>query len=119
MSKRSLEARLADIKTRILRIQESEALLNDAEQNCDTVLAEVAFDAILYGLLVIGEAVRALPQEFLESHSEIPWSEIVSARNILAHEYFRVDARIIRATLDAPLMDLFRVCGGTGFRQKI
>jgi uncharacterized protein with HEPN domain len=38
-------------------------------------------------ILVIGEAARKLPQAFRDRHPEIPWSAIISQRNIIAHEY--------------------------------
>ena len=31
-------------------------------------------------------------------------------RNILAHEYFRVEGNVVRATIDKPLQDLKKVC---------
>jgi uncharacterized protein with HEPN domain len=39
----------------------------------------------------IGEASKKLSNEFKSRYPLIPWSELVSRRNWLAHEYFRVD----------------------------
>ena len=36
---------------------------------------------------IIGEASRSVSSEFKEMHLEIPWSRILSQRNVLAHEY--------------------------------
>jgi len=39
---------------------------------------------------IVGEAARSISAEFKIAHPEIPWSGIVSMRNRLVHEYFRV-----------------------------
>ena len=40
---------------------------------------------------VIGEAARRVSPAFRDAHPEIPWSAIVAHRNILTHEYGRID----------------------------
>jgi uncharacterized protein with HEPN domain len=68
--------------------------------------AQLAFDALLYRLLVIGEAVKTLPNEILALQPDVPWREIARLRDFLAHHYYRVDARVIRRTVEAPLDQL-------------
>jgi len=51
--------------------------------------------AILYEIIVIGEAANRLSDEFRLKHSNIPWKEIVGMRNILAHQYEMVDAEVV------------------------
>lgn len=36
---------------------------------------------------IIGEAANRLPEEFTKKYSQIPWKEIIGARNILIHVY--------------------------------
>lgn len=43
------------------------------------------------GLAVIGAAVKALPSEATAVSPETPWASIAGLRNIVVHEYFRVD----------------------------
>ena len=38
------------------------------------------------------------PTIFKSSHPEIPWLEAKAMRNIMAHEYFRVDLKIVWKT---------------------
>jgi uncharacterized protein with HEPN domain len=46
------------------------------------------FDAVRIRLLEIGEAVKALPKELLDTQPAIPWRQITSMRDHLAHRYF-------------------------------
>lgn len=52
-------------------------------------------DAILRNLAVIGEAVKALPEESIAAMPEVPWASIAGLRNVVVHEYFRIDPDII------------------------
>lgn len=47
--------------------------------------------AVLYKIIVIGEAANRLSDDFREQHSTIPWAEIIGMRNILAHQYDEVN----------------------------
>jgi uncharacterized protein with HEPN domain len=68
--------------------------------------AQLAFDALLYRLVVIGEAVKALDPRLLQRQPQVPWRAIARLRDLLAHHYYQVDAQIIRRTVDAPLSEL-------------
>ena len=57
-------------------------------------------------LLVIGEAVKALPAALLDQQPQVPWHEVARLRDLLAHHYYRVDVQIIRRTVDEPLREL-------------
>ena len=53
---------------------------------------EMIFDATLMNFIVIGEVVDKLSTDTQKLYPEIPWSQIKSFRNIIAHAYFGVDA---------------------------
>jgi uncharacterized protein with HEPN domain len=64
--------------------------------------------AVLYNLAVIGEAARKLPEEVRAKYLEIPWREMGDMRNIVIHEYFGVDTKILWETIQnelSPLVD--------------
>ncbi len=42
-------------------------------------------------LEIIGEAARRLSDSFREAHPGIPWASIIAQRNVLAHQYDKVD----------------------------
>ncbi|AFY81838.1 HepT-like ribonuclease domain-containing protein [Oscillatoria acuminata] len=50
---------------------------------------------ILLQLQIIGEAARAMTIQTHEQYPEINWQDIIGFRNLLVHEYFRVDLNII------------------------
>jgi uncharacterized protein with HEPN domain len=53
------------------------------------------FLAVVRSLEIIGEATRQMPRIFREKHPEVPWREVASLRNVIAHEYFGLDNDII------------------------
>ena len=55
--------------------------------------------AVLYNPAVIGEAARKVPEEITARYSAIPWREMGDMRNIVIHEYFGVDKKIIWETI--------------------
>ncbi|MFH1707749.1 MAG: DUF86 domain-containing protein [Planctomycetota bacterium] len=52
-------------------------------------------DAIIRNLEIIGEASKRLPQEHKAKHSEIEWPKITGLRDILIHDYSRINLKII------------------------
>lgn len=59
-------------------------------------------------IIQIGELVSRLSENFLESHSQIPWSAIKGMRNLHAHDYERVDLGIVWNTLTEDIPDLLK-----------
>ncbi len=51
-----------------------------------------SFDAVLMNFIIIGEAVGRLSFDFKHENSHVPWIQIKQFRNIVAHDYFGVDA---------------------------
>jgi len=50
------------------------------------------FDATMMNFVVIGEMIDKISDEFKRKHSEIEWIKIKGFRNIVAHDYFGIDA---------------------------
>lgn len=51
--------------------------------------------AVIREFEIIGEAVGKLPVELAARHPDVPWREIKDFRNLLIHEYFGIDLRIV------------------------
>jgi uncharacterized protein with HEPN domain len=47
--------------------------------------------AILYQIIVMGEATKRLSSNFRNTYTQIPWQDIAGMRDILAHQYDRVN----------------------------
>ena len=50
------------------------------------------FDATMMNFVVIGEMVEKISDEFKKKHSEVEWIKIKGFRNLVAHDYFGIDA---------------------------
>ena len=57
--------------------------------------SEIVIDAVVRNLEIIGEASKNIPPNIRRSYSEIPWKDMYGMRNILIHEYFGVDTKIV------------------------
>lgn len=57
-------------------------------------------------LEILGEAGRRMSDEFRENHPEIPWKEIVGLRNVISHQYEKVDYGEILRIVKKRLPDL-------------
>jgi uncharacterized protein with HEPN domain len=84
------QQRLRDIAKAI------ETIESFAVSSYDEFLADVKTqDAILYNLIIIGEAANQISEEFQEQHSTIPWSSMIGTRNIIVHGYDQVKLQIV------------------------
>jgi uncharacterized protein with HEPN domain len=86
--------RLGDIRSAISRCIAYGDHLDSAERG------SMAYDAVLRNLAVIGEAVKSLPDDFKQAHADTPWASIAGLRNVVVHEYFRVNPDMIRDIVD-------------------
>ncbi len=107
MSSRSLQQRLQDI------LEQAEEILDFADGlDYEAFCADVkTVKAILYDLAVIGEAARSLLPDIQDVSPELPWEEMRAMRNLVVHEYFRVNLQIAWTTIKEdlpPLIDQVR-----------
>lgn len=51
--------------------------------------------AILYQIQIVGEATKRLSPEFRAQHSDIPWNRAAGMRDIIAHQYDRIDVDVV------------------------
>ena len=56
---------------------------------------ELLRNALLYKLVVIGEATNKISVKLKKVYSDIPWRDIISFRNFIIHEYFGVNLDVI------------------------
>jgi uncharacterized protein with HEPN domain len=94
VTRRDLE-RLADIRDAIAAIRAHVARGELADG--------LIFDAVRVRLIEIGEAIKSLPTELVETEPGIAWSDIAGMRDRLAHRYFDTEHSIVAATVDQDL----------------
>jgi uncharacterized protein with HEPN domain len=73
----------------------------------DQMKADVmCYHAVVYNIMIIGEAANLLTKEFKDHHPEVPWRDIVDMRNVLVHGYFTTSAIFIWETYtkDLPVL---------------
>lgn len=91
MCSRAWHLRVQDILIAIAAIQRHTANITFGK----FIANEVLVQAVLYNYIIIGEATRNIPREIQTFAPEIPWRVMGDMRNVMAHEYFRVNLEIV------------------------
>jgi|WetSurMetagenome_2_1015567.scaffolds.fasta_scaffold351296_2 uncharacterized protein with HEPN domain len=107
MPPRDWQMRVQDILVAIEKIQNytrgmtAESFMADSK----------TVDAVIANITVIGEAASRVPSEAMQTHPAIPWKVMRDIRNVVVHEYFGLNARILWDTVQndlPPLVPLLR-----------
>ena len=98
---RDIPERLRDIQEAITRITK---YTNQGRHIFDQ--DELVQTWVIYHLEIIGEAVRAIPQDFKDQHPEISWRQITGMRNVLVHVYFGISRDRVWAVVERDLPNL-------------
>ncbi len=69
----------------------------------------LVFDATLRNLELIGEAAKHIPDSVRGQLQEIPWQDIVGARNVFAHAYFGVDRDLVWHTVSEEIPAMLKI----------
>jgi hypothetical protein len=91
MSSREWVFRIQDILSSIEKI---EKYLKGMTYN-QFVKDELTVDGVVRNLEIIGEASKNIPPAIRRANPKIPWEDICGMRDILIHEYFGVDLKIV------------------------
>ena len=69
-------------------------------------LVPMRLDAVLYEIVVLGEAARRLSSEMRAAHPEVPWREIIGMRSVITHGYDQIDDDELWQVIERDLPDL-------------
>jgi uncharacterized protein with HEPN domain len=61
---------------------------------------------IVHHLQILAEALTRIDETTRQDHEEIPWDKIRGMRNILVHEYFGIDKKLVWAVVESDLPEL-------------
>lgn len=67
---------------------------------------EKTTSAVRDQIMIIGEAVKQIPDEMKARYPSIPWDEIAGMRDVLIHAYFKADVRLIYRTATRDITEL-------------
>ena len=65
-------------------------------------------DAVLYEIVVMGEAARRLSQEIRDIHPQVPWRDIIGMRSVVAHGYDQIDDDELWQVIERSLPELIQ-----------
>lgn len=88
---RNLRLYLSDILTSIGKIKRYTIGMSYEQLIAD----ELTFDAVVFNLQIIGEAVKNIPPEVRDLYPQVEWRKIAGLRDIIAHAYFTIDEQIV------------------------
>lgn len=92
MSKHNPKVTLLQIREAAQRAQE---ICAEHDSLNSLVLDWKATAALERFIEILGEAVKRLPEDLREAHSEIPWKEIAGTRDHLSHGYDNLDYQVL------------------------
>jgi len=102
VSPRDWQPRIDDMLACIRNIQEfTEGMTFEAFTTDLKTIRAVAFE-----LTTLGEAARFVPVEIQKCYPHIPWEKMQVIRNVIIHEYFRLDVEILWKTIQDDLPPL-------------
>ena len=67
---------------------------------------------VSHELLILGEAVKRLSEDFRTRYPKVPWKKAAGLRDVITHQYDRLDFRQIRETVHRDLPPLIRFLEG-------
>lgn len=82
---------LDDLIESAYRIRQMTAGLDQVGFHADSTVQY----AVMMNLLIIGEAVKKLPDEGRRLTPEIDWRAVAGMRDLIAHHYFAMDVEIV------------------------
>ena len=109
--------------------------LNDMIQAIDTIFQYVGnldmaafvadkrtYHAVIYNIMIMGEAANMLTHEFRDAHPETQWRQVTNMRNFLIHGYHNVEEDLVWEAITqdlAPLREqLEKYLTETNWEQK-
>ena len=102
---RRFRERIQDILDAIASVEREKAKGGEAFETSPLIQVWM-----VHHLMIIGEAVRAMDPAVKQKYPTVPWRQIAGMRNVLVHDYFRINHAIVWETVEKDL---------PAFRQQV
>ena len=103
---------LTRIEESILLIQGQTKHIKQADDFMLTPEGTFTLSGVCMQLIYIGESIKSIDvkteSKYLINYPEIPWTDIMGLRNIIAHEYHRIDEDEIFRVITSDLQPLLK-----------
>ncbi|WP_414530203.1 DUF86 domain-containing protein [Nodularia chucula] len=63
-------------------------------------------DAVIRNFEIIGEATKRLSPELRSEYSDVPWQQMAGLRDILIHDYLKVNINLVWQIIEQNLSEL-------------
>lgn len=67
---------------------------------------ELIFDGVVMQLTVIAGRLKSLSNSFIKNNPQIPYKKIIGMRNIISHEYDKIDKSVVWDTCKNDIPEL-------------
>jgi uncharacterized protein with HEPN domain len=95
-----------NLNTILMAVDKIENFTKDISDSKKFYEDEKTFDSVLMNFVVIGESVARLDDDIRNLYSDVSWNKIKSFRNLIAHNYFGVDAEEVWQLISSHLPNL-------------
>ena len=65
-------------------------------------------DAVIRNFEIIGEATKRLSPELRSKYSDVPWQQMAGLRDVLIHDYLKVNLNLVWQIIEQNLSNLKR-----------
>ena len=116
-----VDERLNDILDAIARARVADKRSRLAESLGDDVGLQIAFQAVLYNLAVIGQAASGVPTEVRERDPGIDWGEVAALQDVVESRRHGITPAAVRSLLESDVARLeatVRRLRGAGQRPR-
>ena len=104
---------LTRIEDSILLIQSQSTHIKKADDFVLSPEGTFTLSGVCMLLIYIGESIKSIDakteSKYLVNYPEIPWTDIMGLRNIIAHEYYRIDEEEIFHVITRDLQPLLEM----------